>query len=141
MSFLNGADPAQFLTGHLDRFNHDLIHTDDDPAVIVDRYHTPDIVQTADGHRMDRDDLIAHTRPVRKTKPTARIEVHDALADGDRLAAHYTMHVKRRKRNLVMEVHMFARFADDGRMRESNMLIRTVSNERVAAPTTEASPE
>lgn len=136
MTFLNGADPAQFLLDFYDSFNHDLIHTDEDSAVIVDRYHTPDIVQIADGHRMDRDKLIAHTRPVRKNKPDGVWKMHEALATGDRIAARYTLTVRNRNRNLVLEVCMFARFAADGRMRESHGLTRTISNE----PATEATP-
>lgn len=140
MSFLKDADPAQFLTDFYDRFNHDLIHTDEDAAAIVDRFYTPDIVQITDGHRMDRDKLIAHMRPIRKNKPTARWEVHGAVATGDQLAAHCTMHVKQRKRALVIELHTFARFTDDGRMCESHGLTRTISNELVTEPATEANP-
>lgn len=39
---------------------------------------------------MDRTKLIAHARPAHKHQPSARWEVHEAIADGDRVAARYT---------------------------------------------------
>lgn len=129
MPTLADTDPKQFLTRFFASFTEELQNSDEDPALIVDRYHTPDIVQVADGHRMDRDKLIAHTRPVRKNRPTSRMEVHEALANGDRIAARYTLHVRNRKRGLVMEVCFFGRFTADGRMREAHMLTRAVPDE------------
>ncbi|QYC41721.1 hypothetical protein Nocox_20565 [Nonomuraea coxensis DSM 45129] len=75
---------------------------------------------------MDRDKLIAHTRPIRKTRPSNRTEVHEAIADGDRIAARYTLNVQRRGKYLAIEVGFFGRFAADGRMREAHMLTRTL---------------
>ncbi|QFU91917.1 nuclear transport factor 2 family protein [Amycolatopsis sp. YIM 10] len=123
---MHTTDPKRFIADFFTSFTEELQHSDEDPAVIVDRYHTPDIVQFADGHRMDRDKLIAHTRPVRKNQPSARMEVHEALAAEDRIAARYTLHVRNRKRDLVMEVCFFGRFTPDGRMREAHMLTRAV---------------
>lgn len=119
-------DPKQFIADFFMSFHEELVQSDEDPATIFDRYHTPDIVQIADGHRTDRDKLIAHTRPVRKTRPGNRTEVHEAIADGDRIAARYTLHVQRRGRYLAIEVCFFGRFAADGRMREAHMLTRTL---------------
>ncbi|QKW36207.1 nuclear transport factor 2 family protein [Actinomadura sp. NAK00032] len=130
MRALAGTDPERFIADFFTSFNRELLDTDDDPAAIVDRYHTPDIVQVADGHRMDRDTLIAHTRPVRKNRPEGRVDVHDAIADGDRIAARYTLHVRRRGKELRIEVCFFGRFADDGRMRAAHMLTRTVPADR-----------
>jgi hypothetical protein len=131
MHALAGTDPQRFIADFYTSFTRDLLG-DDDPAAVVDRYHTPDIVQVADGHRMDRDTLIAHTRPVRKNRSTARMEVHDALADGDRIAARYTLHVHQRGKDLRIEVCFFGRFAADGRMRAANMLTRSVPADRTA---------
>jgi hypothetical protein len=105
----------------------ELLRSDEDPALIVDRYHTLDIVQIADGNRIDRDKLIAHTRPVRKNRPSSRMEVHEALVNGEQIAARYTLHVQNRKRDLAIEVYFFGRFAPDGRMRQAHMLTRTLS--------------
>ncbi|MFI2411949.1 nuclear transport factor 2 family protein [Streptomyces sp. NPDC018947] len=126
MSPLGNTDPKQFIADFYTSFTEDLLQTDEDAALIVDRYHTPDIVEVADGHRMDRDKLIAHTRPVRKNRPTMRMEVHEAVADGDRLAARYTLHSSQRGKNLATEVYFFGRFAPDGRMRQAHMTTRTV---------------
>ncbi|MFF5343452.1 nuclear transport factor 2 family protein [Streptomyces althioticus] len=126
---LGNTDPKQFIADFYTSFVEDLLQTDEDAALIVDRYHTPDIVEVADGHRMDRDKLIAHTRPVRKNRPTMRMEVHEAVADGDRLAARYTLHSSQRGKNLAIEVYFFGRFAPDGRMRQAHMTTRTVPAE------------
>ncbi|MGA4845238.1 nuclear transport factor 2 family protein [Streptomyces sp. G5(2025)] len=123
-----GDDPKKFIADFITSFHEALLRDDaaEDPERVFDRFHTPDIVQTADGHRMDRAKLIAHTRPVRKTRPGNRVEVHEAQADGDRLAARYTLHVETRKKSLAIEVYFFGRFAADGRMRRSHMLTRTL---------------
>lgn len=131
MHTLNGTDPRQFIADFFTSFAGELLSGDEDPALIVDRYHTPDIVQIADGHRIDRDKLIAHTVPVRRNRPTSRIEVHEALADGDRIAARYTLSVRNRGKDLEIEVCFFGRFTAEGRMRQAHMLTRTVSAERV----------
>ncbi|WP_067451030.1 hypothetical protein [Actinomadura macra] len=49
-----------------------------------------EFLTVADGHRIDRATPIAHTRPVRKNRATSRMEMHEALLNGDRLAAPYT---------------------------------------------------
>lgn len=126
MGPLDDTDPRQFLAARFTSFTDDLLRDDEDPGAVVDRYHTPDIVQIADGHRIDRDKLVAHARPVRKNRPSVRIEVHEAVADGDRIAARYTLHVQDRKRTVAIEVHFFGQFAGDGRMRRANMLTRTL---------------
>ncbi|RBQ22112.1 nuclear transport factor 2 family protein [Spongiactinospora rosea] len=123
-TLLGDTDPKRFIADFYRALNDDLVNTDEDSGVIIDRYHTPDIVQVADGHRMDRDKLIAHTRPVRKNRPTSRMEVHEALRQGDTLAARYTLHVRNPKRDFAIEVCFFGRFAPDGRMCEANMLTR-----------------
>ncbi|GAA4922515.1 ketosteroid isomerase-like protein [Nonomuraea thailandensis] len=118
-------DPKTFIADFITSLTDDLVNTDEDPAVIIDRYHTPDVVQYADGNRIDRDKLIAHTRPVRKNRPEGRMEVHEAVRDGDRLAARYTLHVRQRGKELAIDVHFFGSFAPDGRMREAHLLTRT----------------
>lgn len=121
-------DPKQFVSDFFTSFTEELLESDEDPALIVDRYHTADVVQVADGHRMDRDKLVAHTRPVRKKRASGRMEVHEAIADGDRIAARYTLHVHQRGKDLAIEVCFFGRFAPDGRMRQAHMLTRTIAH-------------
>lgn len=121
-----GTDPQQFIADFVTSFHDGIVHGDEDLALVFDRYHTPDVVQTADGHRMDRAKLLAHTRPVRKNKPGIRVEVHEAQASGDRLTARYTLHVHNRKKDLAIEVYYFGQFAEDGRLRQAHMLTRTL---------------
>lgn len=132
MKAFDGTDPRQFIFDFVSSFGREVLHGEDEAAAIVDRYHTPDIVQVADGHRMDREKLIAHVRPIRKRRPSSRLEVHEAIAQADRIAARYTMHVEDRGRRFSLEVHFFGRFATDGRMREATMLTRTVPAETAA---------
>ncbi|MFD5243230.1 nuclear transport factor 2 family protein [Amycolatopsis sp. NPDC058340] len=133
MEPFHGTDPKKFIADFNLSFHDELVNSDEDAGVIVDRYHTPDIVQIADGHRMDRDKLIAHTRPVRKNRPTARWEVHEAVAGGDRIAARSTLYVTNRKRDLTMEVYFFGEFTPDGRMRRGHTLTRTLPGETATA--------
>ncbi|EMD28088.1 nuclear transport factor 2 family protein [Amycolatopsis azurea] len=126
MEPFNGIDPKKFIADFHRSYHDDLVNSDEDAGMIVDRYHTPDIVQIADGHRMDRDKLIEHARPVRKNRPAGRWEVHEAVATGDRIAARSTLHVTNRKRDLTLEVYFFGQFTPDGRMRRGHMLTRTV---------------
>lgn len=126
MSTLSGTDPKQFIADFFTSLNDELLSSDEDPAPIVDRYHTPDIVQVADGYRMDRDKLIAHVRPMRKNRTTGRMEVHEALANGDTIAARSTLYVRRRKKDLTIEMYFFGQFTTEGRMRQSHVLTRMV---------------
>ncbi|MEV7988495.1 nuclear transport factor 2 family protein [Micromonospora sp. NPDC085948] len=126
MKASDGTDPKEFIANFFTSFMHDLVRGDEDPATVVDRYHTPDIVQVADGHLMDRAKLIAHTRPARKHQTGARWEVHEAIADGDRIAARYTLHFQTSTREGSVDVYFFGQFADDGRMRQAHMLTRAV---------------
>ncbi|MEU4553071.1 nuclear transport factor 2 family protein [Micromonospora violae] len=126
MGGLDGSDPKEFIVNFFTSFMNDLVHGDEDPAVVVDRYHTPDIVQFADGNLLDRSKLIAHTRPARKHQTGTRWEVHEAIADGDRIAARYTLHFHTSKRAGSVDVHFFGQFADDGRMRQAHLLTRSV---------------
>jgi ketosteroid isomerase-like protein len=129
MKPLNSTDPKQFIADFYTSLTHELITSDEEAALIIDRFHTPDIVQVADGHHIDRQKLIDHTRPVRKTRPTIRMEVHEAVADGDRIAARYTLHSSQRGKDLATVVHFFGRFTADGRMSEANMLTRAITSE------------
>lgn len=138
MSPFSDTDPKQFIADFYASFHNDLLDSNEDPGLIVDRYHTPDIVQIADGHRMDRDKLIAHTRPVRKNRPSGRWDVHEALVNGDRIAVRSTLYVQNRNRALAIETHMFAQFTDDGRMRQAHILTRTLP---AAASQVQPTPE
>lgn len=128
----DAADPRGFLVDFFMSYHHDLVHGDEDAATVIDRYHTLDVVQVADGHTMDRAKLVAHSRPVRKNKPELAIEVHDALACGEEIAARYTLHVHDRRRDLAIDVHFFGRFTLEGRLRSADMLTRTVRQAQVA---------
>jgi hypothetical protein len=126
---LESTDPKTFILDFFSSYGRDLLRGDEDAGVVVDRYHTPDIIQIADGQRMNRDQLIAHSRPLRKRQPRSRMEVHEAVADGDRLAARYTLHIEDRRKSFAIEVHFFGRFAPDRRMRQAHMLTRTLSDD------------
>lgn len=129
MPTFTGTNPARFIADFFTSFNEHLLADDEQAEVVVDRFHTPDIVQVADGHRIDRDKLIAHTRPVRKNRPSSRIDVHEAIADDDGIAARYTLHIQQRSKDLAIEVCFFGKFTPDGRMRQAHMLTRTVATE------------
>ncbi|MEU9609063.1 nuclear transport factor 2 family protein [Streptomyces sp. NPDC048057] len=118
-------DPKKFIADFYTSFTEEILHSGDEPGAIVDRFHEPGFVQVADGNVIDREKLMAHLRPVRKNAVSGRMEVHDALVDGDLLAARYTLHVTGRKGDTVSDVHFFGRFAPDGRMRRAHVFSRT----------------
>jgi hypothetical protein len=126
---LGSTDPKQFIYTFFTSYGRELVRGDEDAGVVVDRYHTPDIVQIADGQRMNREQLIAHGRPLRKRKPSSRMEVHEAVADGDRIAARWTQHIEDRRRSFAIEIAFFGQFTPDGRMRRAHMLTRTLPDE------------
>lgn len=134
MLAFTSTDAARFVANFVTAFNDDLLASDEDAAVVVDRFHTPDIVQIADGNRIDREKLIAHARPVRKNRPSIHVDVHEAIADDDRIAARYTLHARQRGKELAIEVHFFGRFAPDGRMRQAHLLTRTAATDEQQQP-------
>ncbi|MEV7552662.1 nuclear transport factor 2 family protein [Amycolatopsis sp. NPDC089917] len=69
MNSFNGTDPKKFIADFPRSFHDELVNS------------------SPMGQRMDRDKLIAHTRPVRKNRPSGRMEVREAVANGDRIAA------------------------------------------------------
>lgn len=136
MGPFDGVDPAQFMTDFNHQLHDAITRSEDDLATIVDRFHTPDVVQVSDGHPMDRAKLIAHVRPVRRQKPEVRLQIDDVLVNGDCLAARYRMEVQRRRDGetefLVVTVHAFNRYADDGRLQRADLLTR-MERERTTA--------
>lgn len=118
--------PEQFIADFFTGFT-DAALSEGDPGQIVDRFHTPDVVEISDGIRIDRERLVAHLRPIRKNLRDYRIEVHEALAEGGRVAARLTIHAHmRNERQITTEVYLFGEFTPDGRMRRSHGLTSTV---------------
>ncbi|PWV54728.1 nuclear transport factor 2 family protein [Nocardiopsis sp. L17-MgMaSL7] len=128
MDPFKGEDPARFIVEFCGGFERAVTDTEEDLATIVDRFHTPGMEQTNDGLRMDRSRLIAHLRPIRKNRPSSRLEVHEATSEGDLLTARYTMHVTTKRKAFSIDVHFFGRFASDGRLREAHSLTRMEKN-------------
>ncbi|MQM24267.1 nuclear transport factor 2 family protein [Glycomyces albidus] len=126
MTPLHRSDPKRFIAGFFTDFNDQVVHVDGDPGPAMDRFYTRDIVQYADGIRLDYDRLLAHIRPVRKNLVEGRFEVHEAIADGDRIAARFTVHALMRQGPVTTEVYFFGRFAADGRLAEAHQSTRAV---------------
>lgn len=122
--------PAQDLAGYLRSYIQEMGLGEEDPGVVIARYHTPEIEWHNDGTCLDRDRLIAHARPARKNVITCEVEVHDALVVGDRVAARYTLHSAMRKGHRSSnEIYMFGELAPDGRLRRIYSTTRDVSQE------------
>jgi ketosteroid isomerase-like protein len=127
MTPLDRTDPKQFIADFFTNFNDEVVHGEGDPGPALDRYYTPDIVQYADGVRLDYDRLLAHIKPVRKNLVEGRFEVHETVADGDRIAARLTISARMRKGAVIVnEVYFFGRFTADGRLAEAHQLTRTI---------------
>jgi hypothetical protein len=76
---------------------------------------------------LDRDRLLAHVRTGRRNATSVRVAVHDAVTEGERVAARYTLTAVMRKGAVVAtEIYMFGRLAPDGRLRHVEQLTRIV---------------
>lgn len=117
--------PERFVADFFNSFTEQALAGEDADAV-VDRFYTPDLVQESDGVPFDRARLVAHLRPIRKNLVSYRYEVHEALADGDRIAARLTIHADLRHEHAVStEVYLFGEVTPDGRFRRVHQLTRT----------------
>lgn len=135
MEALETRTPEQFVSDFFTSFTDAVVRAEEDPAALMSRYYTRDVVQVADGVRHDWDRLLAHLRPVRRNLTKYRFEVHEALADGDRIAARFTIHAEMRKSGPVStQVHMFAEFTPDGRLRRADQVTRTLKQPSGAEP-------
>ncbi|MFI7281389.1 nuclear transport factor 2 family protein [Micromonospora chersina] len=117
--------PRDDLAHYLRSYVREMAFGEEDPDLVMDRYHTPDIAWRTDGLHLDRARLIAHARPVRRNVTRCDVDVLDTLVCGDRVAARYTMTAVTRGRTVVTEIHMFGRLAPDGRLRRIDQLTRT----------------
>ncbi|MFF5975620.1 nuclear transport factor 2 family protein [Streptomyces sp. NPDC012769] len=121
------SDPARFVTAFFESLTAATVGGTP-PEDVMERHFTPDIVQISDGIRLDHDRLLAHLRPVRRNVTAYRFEVHEALAQGTHIAARLTVHARTRQGGATTtDVHLFADFTDDGRMRRAHQLTRAVS--------------
>ncbi len=107
------AMPGTDLAGYLTRYPNEIAFGDEEPATVLDRCHTPDFTLTNDGVRLDRERLLGHVRPARKNATSVRVEVHDAVTDGDRVAARYTLTAVMR-RGQVVATEVFRRLSGPG---------------------------
>jgi hypothetical protein len=119
--------PGRDLIGYLTRYPQQLTSGDQDPAAIMDRYHTPDFDMVNDGVRLDRDRLLAHVATGRKNATSVQVLVHDAVVDTDRVAARYTLTATMRNgRVIATENYMFGQLAPDGRLRHLDQVTRSI---------------
>ncbi|MEU6586217.1 nuclear transport factor 2 family protein [Nocardia sp. NPDC046763] len=127
--------PGRDLAAYLSAYVAEMAFGAEAPEVIVDRYHTPDIVWRSDGHPMDRSRLVAHAKPSRKNVAQCRVDVMDTIASGDRVAARYTVTATMRTgRMIVTEVYMFGDLAPDGRLHRVDAITRDLPQPKDAAP-------
>jgi hypothetical protein len=118
--------PERFIADFFTSLTESTVRGDP-PQSVMEHHFTADIVQIIDGIRLDHDRLLAHLRPVRKNVTGWRFEVHEAVADGGRIAARLTIHAQTRKGGATAtEVHLFGEFTEDGRMRRAHQLTRAL---------------
>ncbi|MEV0431000.1 nuclear transport factor 2 family protein [Micromonospora sp. NPDC050495] len=119
--------PRTDLTGYLIRYPQEAGLGDEDPATVLDRYHTPDYELVNDGVLLDRKRLLEHIRPARRRATGLRVEVQQALVDGDQVAARYRLIAELRKGSTITtEIYMFGELAADGRLRRAIQATRTI---------------
>src|SRR5690348_14369574 len=75
----------------------DVVQSDEDPTLIVDRTMTDDVVWVTDGNALTRDQLVAHAATARKNVTTGEMLIDELLVDGSRFAARCRLAVEHRK--------------------------------------------
>ncbi|HEX6500312.1 MAG TPA: nuclear transport factor 2 family protein [Micromonosporaceae bacterium] len=119
--------PGRDIVAYLANYPQEVAFGTEEPSVLFDLYHTPDFVHCNDGIPLDRERLLAHVRPARKNAASVDVDVHDAMVDGDRVAARYTLTaVMRRGQTIATEIYMFGRIAPDGRLCRIDSVTRTL---------------
>lgn len=107
-------------------YTRDIAQSDEDPALIVDRAMTDDVVWVTDGTALTRDQLIAHAAPARKNVTAGEILIDELLVDGNRFAARCRLVAEhRRLGRVLMDWILMGEVADDGRMRRIYQLVRS----------------
>lgn len=119
--------PGSDLIGYLTRYPEQLTFGDQDPASVMDHYHTPEFEMINDGITLDRDRLLAHVRVGRKNATGVQVDVHDTVVSGSRVAARYTLTAQMRKGAVIAtEIYMFGRLAPDGRLQHVTQITRAL---------------
>jgi len=115
------------FAGYLVRYPQEAGLGNEDPATVLDRYHTFDYELINDGVRLDRTRLLDHIRPARRRAKDVRVEVTQALVDGDDVAARYRLVAELAKGGVIAtDIYMFGSLAPDGRLRRAVQVTRRV---------------
>ncbi|MER7727801.1 nuclear transport factor 2 family protein [Streptomyces sp. NPDC096323] len=110
-------------------YTRDMALSDEDPAQIVDRTLTDDVIWVTDGRELTRDQLITHAPPARKNVTACDMRIDDLLVDGHRFAARCRLSTDHRKLgHLEIEWVLIGEVAEDGRVRRIDQLGRTLGN-------------
>ncbi|MFF1278943.1 nuclear transport factor 2 family protein [Streptomyces marokkonensis] len=119
-------DPRNFLEKLYNNFQ-DEIFSEEDSGAVIDRYYAPDFTLVSDGISIDRERLIKHIRPVKKSVLSGTYEVLEAVTQGNRLAARLVIRaVMKQGAETENEVHMFCEMTDDGRFANINQITRSI---------------
>ncbi len=104
-----------------DEARHPLLAT-------VDRYFAPDYRQRVDGETLTRAEFVDHIRHLRQRVAGGRIEVIEALRQGDRIAdRHLVFATKPDGSEVRAEVYLFGELAADGRIRRVDEVTRMLA--------------
>lgn len=118
------ANPAAFCEQAL---NTVCFGRPEDTEAAISTYFTDDYEQTTDGEVSDRTAFAAHIAHLRGLVAAGRIEVTEAVADGDRIATRHTVHLTLDGgRAVTLEVHLFGELAAYGRLRRVHELTRLI---------------
>jgi hypothetical protein len=132
--------PRTDLAGYLTRYPEEAGLSEEDPATVLDRYHAPDFELVNNGVLLDRERLVDHIPAARRQAVGLRVDVEQALVDGDHVAARYRLVAQMRKGGAVAtEVYMFGELAADGRLRRAVQATRTIPSapeDRISRPGT-----
>ncbi|WP_055419028.1 nuclear transport factor 2 family protein [Streptomyces pactum] len=119
-------DPRSFLEKLYNNFQNEIFN-EEDSGEVIDRYYAPGFTLVSDGISIDRERLIKHIRPVKKSVLSGTYEVLEAVAQGNRLAARFVIRaVTKQGGETENEVHMFCEMTDDGRFTHIDQITRSI---------------
>jgi hypothetical protein len=106
-------------------YTRDIARSDEDPALIVDRTMTGDVLWVTDGTALTRDQLVAHAAPARRNVTASEVLIDELLVDGSRFAARCRLVAEHRTLGEVrMDWLLIGEVAADGRVRRIHQLAR-----------------
>jgi hypothetical protein len=113
----------------------EILFSDEDTNPLqetIDRYLTADYEQESDGKIYDRERFAEHVREdFREPTERATVTVDEIIRQDNRVAQRHHFDITKRDGSTIrMDVHLFAEYAGDGRLRRMRELTHTTAADK-----------